>query len=392
MSQNFASKIPKGTFLIIIIGIASFFADFTYESANSMFPQFFTHIGGSAFILGIVLGVSQFVGYAFRLVSGRLVDKTKAYWSVIFIGYAINLFAVPLLALSGNYFMAAILIFMEYFGKGIRVPPRDYVVSVAASSGKMGRAFAIQEGLDQAGAVAGPLSVAVILLYSVESYRVAFALLGIPAVITLAVLVNAYLYYNKAKIKPINTYDQEFLSSRQFLTYSSAIAVSAAGLYPLAFVQVYSYLSISQYLVPIIFAVAMAGEGIFGVIFGLLYDKVGRNLVFLGLVIPLFIPFLLLRDELGLFLVAGLFYGAATGIQDTSMRAVVGSMIQVENRVYSFGIFNAFYGFGLLVSDVVVGYLFHSIHVIIAYVITVQIIAFVLLAISFRRKEREVSS
>ncbi len=378
------NKIRKGTILIVMIGVLGLFGDFTYEGARSIIPQYFATLGGSALLLGVVLGVSEFAGYAVRLVSGKLADKTRHYWGLFFVGYAINLFAVPLLALAGNYLIAAILIFLERFGRGIRIPPRDYIVSNAASEGKVGRAFAIEEGLDQAGAIIGPLSMAIVLFYR-ETYQFAFSLLIIPAIIGIIVLIIAHWYYGKKRLASEKNVPLGPMSSRKFMLYSVAIAISAAGLYQAAFVLYGANSSgVTTYAIPLIFLVAMASEGFFGVVFGVLYDKIGRNLVYAGLALSIFIPVFLLGGGLAFLSIAALFYGAVTGIQDTTMRAVVGSMITPEKRGSAFGIFNTFYGFGLLVSGVVVGYLFYSLNAIILYVFIMQIIASVMLKISFR--------
>jgi MFS family permease len=378
-------KIRKGTILIIIIGFVSLFGDFTYEGARSIIPQYFTSLGGSVFLLGIVLGVSEFAGYAFRLVSGKIADRTKRYWPMMFVGYAINLFAVPLLALAGNYIGAAVLIFLERLGKGTRTPPRDYVISSAAAEGKTGKAFAIEEGLDQAGAIVGPLVVAMVLLYR-GTYKEAFAFLAFPAVSAMVVLFAAYRYYGRANLKRHKEMHTSIMSSRKFLMYSVAVAISAAGLYQVAFVLYGAQGRIAAYLIPIIFLTAMAGEGAFGFAFGLLYDRIGRKLVYSGLMVSLLIPIILLGGTPEYLFIAALAYGAVLGIQDTVMRAVVGSMIKHKERGSAFGIFNAFYGFGLLASGAIVGYLYFSIDAVIAYVFVAQAIAFVLLSASFTEK------
>ncbi|MFP3215636.1 MAG: MFS transporter, partial [Candidatus Micrarchaeota archaeon] len=60
-------KISSNLKLIILIGIVSFFADMTYESARSIIPQYFTYVlSGSVFALGIVIGFGDFLGYSFR--------------------------------------------------------------------------------------------------------------------------------------------------------------------------------------------------------------------------------------------------------------------------------------------------------------------------------------
>ena len=64
--------VSQGTMLIIILGVVSLFGDFVYEGGRSIIPQFFTTgLGGSVFLLGVVLGVGDFIGYSIRLVSGR---------------------------------------------------------------------------------------------------------------------------------------------------------------------------------------------------------------------------------------------------------------------------------------------------------------------------------
>ncbi len=387
MARNKRQIISKGTLLIVIIGIVSLFGDFTYEGARSIIPQYFAALGGSALLLGLVLGGSEFAGYAVRIFSGRIADRTKHYWSMVFFGYAVNLFAVPLLAFTGNYLEAAVLIFMERIGRGIRVPPRDYILSNAATGGKVGKAFAIEEGLDQTGAIIGPLIMAIVLFYKSGAYRFAFSVLALPAITAFIVLIAAYAYYGSRKLDlKVNT-PARVMSSRNFMLYSIAIAISAAGLYQAAFVLYGAGVNgVTSYIIPIIFLVAMASEGAFGFIFGMLYDRVGRNLVYSGILLAVFIPVFLLGGSLEFLFIAALLFGAVTGIQDTVMRSVVGSMIPSEKRGSAFGIFNMFYGFGLLVSGVVVGYLFYSAYYIIAYVFIMQMLSMIILNRSFRNK------
>ena len=75
----------------------SLFADITYEGARSIIGPYFSLLGASGTIVGAVAGLGEFIGYTFRLASGYLSDKTGKYWLITFIGYIINLMAVPLL-------------------------------------------------------------------------------------------------------------------------------------------------------------------------------------------------------------------------------------------------------------------------------------------------------
>jgi len=85
---------------IIMLGVVSLFADMTYEGARSITGPYLGVLGASAAVVGIVSGFGELVGYAIRLLSGWLGDRTQRYWAVTITGYALNLFAVPLLAFA----------------------------------------------------------------------------------------------------------------------------------------------------------------------------------------------------------------------------------------------------------------------------------------------------
>ncbi len=85
---------------VLIIGIVNLFADFTYEGGRSIMGPFLGVLGASGSIVGFVGGFGEFMGYALRSVSGYVADKTGKYWTTVFIGYFINMLAVPALALA----------------------------------------------------------------------------------------------------------------------------------------------------------------------------------------------------------------------------------------------------------------------------------------------------
>ena len=109
---------------IILLGFVSLFADMTYEGARSITGQYLAILGASGAVVGIVAGAGELIGYSFRLVSGYVSDKTGKYWTVTFVGYAINLLAVPLLALADNWLLAAFLIIAKRSEKPSAHPPK----------------------------------------------------------------------------------------------------------------------------------------------------------------------------------------------------------------------------------------------------------------------------
>jgi hypothetical protein len=64
-------------------------------------------------MVGFLVGFGELMGYALRSVSGYLADRSHKYWLFVFLGYTINMLAVPALALAGNWPVAAALIILE---------------------------------------------------------------------------------------------------------------------------------------------------------------------------------------------------------------------------------------------------------------------------------------
>lgn len=188
----------KALKFVLLIGVVSFFADFTYEGARSVTGPFLAILGASATLVGFIAGLGELLGYGLRLVSGRLSERTGEFWPITLVGYVVQMSAVPLLALAPNWQVAGLLIVVERIGKAIRNPPRDVMLSHAAKQMGYGWGFGLHEALDQFGALFGPLVVAGVLA-SRGSYRTAFAVLVVPAVVTLTFLVIARFYIHDRK-------------------------------------------------------------------------------------------------------------------------------------------------------------------------------------------------
>ena len=134
---------------IVLPGSISLFADMTYEGARSITGPYLGLFGVTATTIGIVSGLGELVGYAVRLGSGYLADRTGRYWAVTIFGYLLNLFAVPLLALAGNWQVAVVLIIAERMGRAVRSPPRDAMLSHAAGQTGLGWGFGLHQALDR---------------------------------------------------------------------------------------------------------------------------------------------------------------------------------------------------------------------------------------------------
>ena len=125
---------------VLLLGVVSLFGDMTYEGARSITGPFLAVLGASGAAVGFVAGFGELVGYGLRLGSGMLSDRTGRYWAITITGYAINLLAVPLLALAGSWQAAAVLMIAERVGKALRAPrTRRHVVACRQRCGRRPR-------------------------------------------------------------------------------------------------------------------------------------------------------------------------------------------------------------------------------------------------------------
>jgi len=144
----------------VALGFVSLFADMTYEGAHSVIGPLLKDLGASATQVGIIAGAGEMVAASLRYFSGRLADRTRAYWTITTLGYFLNLVVVPGLAFAGSWQAAALLIIAERTGKSLRGPARDVLLSEATEVVGHGKGFGLHAAMDQTGAVLGPLLVA----------------------------------------------------------------------------------------------------------------------------------------------------------------------------------------------------------------------------------------
>jgi MFS family permease len=378
---------------ILMLGIVSLFADMTYEGARSITGPYLSLLGANATIVGFVAGFGEFVGYALRLFSGYIADTTKRYWTLTLIGYGINLFSIPLLAFSGFWEIAAMLIIMERFGKAIRTPSRDVLLSYATKQVGRGWGFGIHEALDQIGAVTGPLLISTIL-YIRESYSEAFIVLIIPALMAMTTLGMARIRFPTPE-----TFEEEKtrITDRSkskfpmvFWIYCLFIVTSVAGFANFQLISYHFKINsiVPDIQIPVLYAMAMGVDAVIALIIGRLYDRVG--IVALVTIPLLTIPIPLLSFSYKYFnVVSGLIlFGAVIGIQETLMRATIPDMTPMSRRGTAYGIFNTAYGLAWFFGSITMGVLYEiSISYLVVFVVVVEMMAFGFLAILYNTKD-----
>ncbi len=353
---------PRRTALrfIVLLGLVSLFADMTYEGARSISGPFLALLGSSGAVVGLVAGFGEFAGYALRLASGWITDRTRRYWTLTITGYAINLLAVPALALAGRWETAAALLMLERMGKALRNPPRDAMLSFATRSVGAGWAFGLHEAMDQTGAILGPLIAAAILHWK-GGYRESFAVLLIPALMALAVLILARSTFPRPqdlepRFAPLAAAGQK----EAFWMLVAGAALCAAGFadFPLIAFHLEKTRLLTDAWIPVLYAVAMGIDALAALALGRAFDRFGPRVaaitpLFAGLAAPL----AFYGSPAGVW-AAAVLWGVAMGAQESVLRAAVSRLSPPERRATAFGIFHAVFGTAWFLGSALLGLLY----------------------------------
>ena len=364
---------------VIAIGIVSLFADMTYEGARAIAGQFLLTLGASATVVGFVAGFGELAGYCLRSVTGYLADKTHKYWAFMFVGYTVNLLAVPALALAGNWPVAAALMIAERTGRAIRRPSVHAMLSHAGSQIGAGFAFGLHEFLDQTGATIGPLITALVL-YLHGGYHAAFASLLICALLSLSSLALARIAYPSPheleERKPTVLKAKGF--SRAYWLYAVAGMCIAAGFADFSLVAFHFEKTsvVPQSLIPVFYSAAMVTGAFASLLFGKLLDKLGLPVVLLAFFLgALFAPCVFMGG-FALALTGMILWGLGMGAQDSLLKAVLSPTIPPDKRGTGFGVYDTVFGIAWFAGSAAMGMLYDkSIPAVVIFSVVLQLAA-----------------
>ena len=388
-SRTAASHTSPAFLFVMTTGIVNLFGDITYEGAASINGPFMASLGASAAIVSVAAGFGEFLGYALRLPSGYLADRTGRYWLITFIGYIINLFAVPAMVLAGSWQLAAALVVAERIGRALRKPTVEAMLSYATGELGKGWVYALNTALDEIGATIGPLLIALVLLFKGD-YRTGYAFLSISAVAALVALVVARVNFPlPSRLEQGQTAPARSFAAPYWL-YMFAGALFAAGL--MSFELISFHLSNSKVVsgqwIPVLLAISTAFGVLATLAFGKLYDRYGLPVVVVAICLSApFSPFVFLG---GFYLVlfGMLLWGVGYATQDTLIKAIVAEVLPEGKRNLAFGLYYAGYGVGWLVGSIVTGLLYeNSRAALIAFSIVVQLASVPIFVLARRRQE-----
>lgn len=333
--------------MVIWLGVVSLAIDMVSDGAISVSGALLEELGASAVLTGFVTGAASAIALVLRLLTGPWPDRSGAYWTFTIAGYAMSAVSVPLLALTpvlgaASLAFASALLIIERTGKAVRAPAKTVLLADAAGAVGRGKGFGVHKLLDQIGAFAGPLVVAAVAATTGLLWP-AFLVLVIPAVVAMVLLFRL-----RARVPDPSVYRQNAEAVGR-----DAPAGAAAPGEPNA----------------------TAASG-------------GRT----SLAVPLLtacVPGLTLGRTIAIVVAGVLLWGLATGVQDSTVKALVADLIPAEQRGSAYGWFAVFQGFGAFAGATVAGVMYANLSALVGLVVLLQVVAGVLLILVLGRQRRE---
>jgi MFS family permease len=399
------ARAARARHFVILLGWVSLFADLCYEGMRGAIGGYLAALGASATAVGVVAGTGEAIGYGLRYASGALADRTRRYWALTLVGYATNLVAVPLLALAGSWPMVAVLVGLERLGKAIRSPAKSTLTSFAAADLGAGKAFAINEAMDQIGGLAGPLLVAAVLAWRGETlsgYAWAFCLLAVPAAGAITVLLRARRLYPDPRSLETRPSDSASALGPRYRLYLVGVALIAIGLadWPLLAYHLEKAHVLAGRWLPVAYAAAMAVDGVAALAAGHLFDRSrGRGHTGAGIV-ALFVVVGAAYGPLVLMSSAGAPYLAIAGVALWSItrsatesigKALIAAIVARDQRGRAYGLYYLVWGVAWWGGSLLLGALYDRDRVLAAEVAAGALLAGgAVVALSARARASEI--
>jgi len=403
--------------LVIGLGAVSLTIDMVSDGSISVGGALLGQLGASAVLVGLITGAASAIALVLRLVTGPWVDRTGRYWDFTMIGYAVTAVSVPLLALTpvlgaAALAVAAALVLIERTGKAVRAPAKTVLLADAAGAVGRGKGFGVHKFMDQVGAFSGPLIVSAVAAMTGVLWP-AFLVLIIPAAIAMVILVmlrrrvpDTSIYAPESERRaPVSDRpsaqpaargarrllaglgDMQPATRTTFLLFGSFAALTTFGLVTFGLISFHlehAHLA-PLAAIPLVYAVGMAAAAIAAVVVGWAYDRSASAVLFVVPLLTAFVPSLALAGSVGLVILGVALWGAATGLQDSTIKAVVADLIPSAQRGSAYGWFAVFQGIAAFAGATVAGALYTNVPVLAVLVIVAQLAAVVMLVVVRRR-------
>lgn len=353
--------IPQNVF---IFGLVSFLTDFSSDMAYPLLPVFLMqYLHASQTFVGLIEGVAESTAAFFTLISGIWADKTKDRSKLVLAGYSLSSLSRPLLALAWNPWVVLFIRFFDRVGKGIRTSPRDALIADSVSAEHRGKAYGLHRSFDHLGAVAGPLTAALLLSGFITNFRILFAVAAVPGIFAVALIlwkVREVLPFNRPKIvqKKMVAFPKGRLRVYLMILFLFVLGCSSDSFLILRAGE----LGVPTAMLPVIWLFFNLIKAFLTFPFGALSDRIGRRkMILTGWIIyaAVYAGFAHASQAWHawvLFALYALFYALTEG----SERAILVDYAKPEEKGQAFGWYYFLVGMGALPASLFFGWVWQT--------------------------------
>ena len=413
---------------IYVLGVASFFNDFSSEMIYPLIPVFIKSVlGVGAYFIGIIEGIAETTNSLLKLFSGYYSDRFKKRKIFVVFGYAFSNIVRPLIGLANSWGLLLALRFSDRVGKGVRTSPRDAIIGESAPDNRRGFAFGFHRAMDHLGAVAGSLVASFLLYVFLMDIQKVFLLSVIPGLITVLLIIFGVREVRKKNesivaqqfaaaetTKDSRTTVQAAKTEAQIVKKASAPAFHFRDLkklggkfgYYLSILVVFalgnstdaflllraSDLGIKIAFIPLLWAVHHVSKAAFSFFGGHLSDKLGRKpMIIIGWVVYglTYLGFAFANQPYMiwvLFVFYGLFFGFTEGVE----KALVCDMVPKDKLGSAYGFYNLAIGISALPASLIFGFIWTKVSSSAAFITGAGISAAAILMLLFLKQGNRI--
>lgn len=348
---------------VFFTGLTSFFTDTSTKMVYSIMPLFLLSIGANKTTISLIEGIAESTASLLKAFSGYWSDKIGKNKPFMIIGYGVTALVTPLYYFSGMPIHVLFLRFFERTGKGLRVAPRDSLISASVKKNEAGKSFGFHKAMDNSGAIIGPLIAVLFLSYFPLDYSGVFLLATIPAALGVLTIIIFIREAKSGKIKERPRFHLKQLSKKYYFFLVIIFVFTLGNSSDALLLVKTTETGIDKAYIPFMYMIASATAVFISVPIGKISDKIGREkLIILGFLTYSVVYFFFGKfNDVKIFILLFVLYGFYSALTDGIQKAMVSDIVGKDLKGTGYGIYYAILGITLLPASLIAGLLYDKV-------------------------------